>query len=140
MVPLRASPWVHPSNCCGLIHLLDQCKRCIIPERIQFDVPIGSDSTTSAKFAFTGVNGGLPTASIAGTTTNVATYLTGEGTAVTNGAHLTFSVEYIQVKWMLIILKFQAETRSIDGTRKLKLQLFLGTNVVTYSLTTVGAR
>ena len=50
------------------------------------DLLIGSSATTSAKFAFTGVSSGIPTASISGTTANVATYLTGNGTLSTTNA------------------------------------------------------
>ncbi len=54
------------------------------------DLLIGGNATTSAKFAFTNVLTGTPTASISGTTANVATYLTGEGNlATTNMQPLT---------------------------------------------------
>src|SRR5205085_2604465 len=47
-------------------------------------------ASTSAKFAFLNVNTGTPTASISGTTANVNTFLTGEGTlSTTNMATLT---------------------------------------------------
>ena len=68
----------------------DETKGVLHTKNNTVDVLIGSNATTSAKFAFTGVNGGLPTATIAGTTANVATYLTGNGNlATTNMAHLT---------------------------------------------------
>jgi hypothetical protein len=52
---------------------------------------MGGQSTASAKFAFINNTGsGVPTASIAGTTSDVNTYLTGEGTlGTTNMAPLT---------------------------------------------------
>src|SRR6185437_14662559 len=53
------------------------------------DLLLGSSATASAKFAFTNVGGGTPTASISGTGNN-ATYLTGDGTvATTNKKTLT---------------------------------------------------
>jgi len=62
----------------------------LYPTNNSVDLLIGSDSTSSAKFAFTGVSGGLPTASIAGNITNVATYITGNGNlATTNAQDLT---------------------------------------------------
>ncbi|MCL4363703.1 site-specific integrase [Patescibacteria group bacterium] len=49
-----------------------------------------NSATTSAKFGFLNVNSGTPTASIAGSLANVATYLTGNGNlATTNMANLT---------------------------------------------------
>lgn len=54
------------------------------------DLLIGGQASTSAKFAFMNVNTGTPTASISGTTANVNTFLTGEGTlSTTNMATLT---------------------------------------------------
>ncbi|MEK7119369.1 MAG: hypothetical protein AAB889_02505, partial [Patescibacteria group bacterium] len=54
------------------------------------DVLIGSSATSSAKFAFLNVASGTPTASISGSTANVATSLTGNGTlATTNMQPLT---------------------------------------------------
>ena len=62
----------------------------IYPNNQTVDALIGGTATASAKFAFTGVNGGLPTASISGNIAGVSTYLTGNGTlATTNGNHLT---------------------------------------------------
>jgi hypothetical protein len=62
----------------------------LFPKNNTIDVLIGSDATSSAKFAFTGVSSGTPTASISGSTSDVATYLTGNGTlATTNMNHLT---------------------------------------------------
>lgn len=67
----------------------NQALGALFPTNSSVDVLIGSDSTTSAKFSFTGVSSGTPTASIAGATANVATYLSGEGTlATTNMAPL----------------------------------------------------
>ena len=53
----------------------------LYPNTATVDVLFGGSSTSSAKFAFTGVNLGVPTASIAGTTG--ATYLTGDGNLAT---------------------------------------------------------
>ena len=53
----------------------------LYPNTATVDVLFGGSSTASAKFAFTGVNLGVPTASISGTTG--ATYLTGDGTLAT---------------------------------------------------------
>ncbi len=62
----------------------------LYPLNSSVDVLIGGTATTSAKFAFKNVLTGTPTASISGTTANVATYLTGEGNlATTNFANLT---------------------------------------------------
>ena len=62
----------------------------IYPINATWDAFIGGDSTASAKFGFINVDSGTPTASISGTTTDVATYLTGEGNlATTNMAPLT---------------------------------------------------
>ena len=83
---------------------------------------------------------GTPTASIAGTTTDVATYLTGEGNlAVTNMAHLTLggaSTGQVDVSNDLNL----ADTKAylINGTSVLSNNT-LGTGVLTSSLTTVGA-
>ncbi len=57
---------------------------------VLFGATAGTTATTSAKFAFTGINGGLPTASISGNIASVATYLTGDGNlATTNMRDLT---------------------------------------------------
>ena len=66
----------------------DQANGAIF-ERLQTqDLLLGSNATSSAKFAFVNVNSGTPTASISGTNGN-ATYLTGNGTlATTNGQTL----------------------------------------------------
>ena len=58
----------------------------LYPLNNSVDFLIGADSTSSAKFAFTGVSSGTPTASISGSTANVATYLTGNGTLSTTNA------------------------------------------------------
>ncbi len=55
----------------------------IYPNNATLDAFIGGNSTASAKFAFTNVSSGTPTASISGTTANVNTYLTGEGNLAT---------------------------------------------------------
>ena len=56
-------------------------------QNIGADLLLGGTATSSAKFAFTGNNGtGTPTASISGSTANVATYLTGDGTLGTTKA------------------------------------------------------
>lgn len=47
------------------------------------DVLIGSLASESAKFAFLNVNSGIPTASVAGSLANVATYLIGDGNLAT---------------------------------------------------------
>jgi hypothetical protein len=104
------------------------------------DVLIGSNATASAKFAFLNVLTGTPTASISGTTTNVATYLTGEGNlAVTNGAHLTLggtTTGMVDVSNDLNLASGKAYF--INGTSVLNNNT-LGTGVLTSSLTTVGA-
>ena len=53
------------------------------------DVLIGGTATSSAKFAFTGMTAGTPTASISGAT-NIATFIDGNGNiSTTNRANLT---------------------------------------------------
>jgi hypothetical protein len=63
----------------------------ISPFSDSLDVLIGSSSTASAKFAFTGVSSGTPTASISGTVANVTTFIDGNGNiSSTNRNNLTF--------------------------------------------------
>src|SRR6185295_16265965 len=50
------------------------------------DLLLGSNATDSAKFAFTNVAGGTPTASISANNGNNATYLTGTGNLGTTNA------------------------------------------------------
>ncbi len=60
------------------------------PVNDTLDLLLGSNASSSAKFAVLNIGNGTPTASISGTTTNVATYLTGEGNlATTNMAPFT---------------------------------------------------
>jgi len=62
----------------------------LYPINATLDLFVGGTATTSAKFAVLNVNDGTPTASISGSTANVSTYLTGEGSlATTNMAPLT---------------------------------------------------
>ena len=60
-------------------------------ERLQTqDLLLGSNATSSAKFAFTNVTSGVPTASISAGSGNNAAYLTGSGVlGTTNGQSLT---------------------------------------------------
>ena len=51
----------------------------IYPGNTTMDLLLGNGATASAKFAFTGVAGGTPTASISGSTANVATFIDGNG-------------------------------------------------------------
>mgnify|MGYP000983736479 FL=1 len=51
----------------------------IYPNNFTADVVIGATATTSAKFAFMNVLTGTPTASISGSTANVATFVDGNG-------------------------------------------------------------
>ncbi|KKT54493.1 MAG: hypothetical protein UW47_C0005G0041 [Candidatus Woesebacteria bacterium GW2011_GWA1_44_23] len=51
----------------------------IYPTNTLQDLLLGSSATASAKFAFKGVGSGVPTASISGTTANVATFIDGNG-------------------------------------------------------------
>jgi len=78
------------ANCpAGATQYWNQTNGALYPMNNSVDVLIGSDSTSSAKFAFINVSSGTPTASISGSITNVSTYLTGDGTlAVTNMAPL----------------------------------------------------
>ncbi len=78
------------SNCPSGAGLWSQSLGAIYPSNSSVDLLLGSSATTSAKFAFTGVNSGTPTASIAGSIADVATYLTGDGTlSTTNAQNLT---------------------------------------------------
>ncbi|MBT3249409.1 MAG: site-specific integrase [Candidatus Pacebacteria bacterium] len=62
----------------------------IYPKNSTMDLLVGGQATSSAKFAVLNMTEGTPTASISGTTANVATYITGEGNlATTNMAPLT---------------------------------------------------
>ncbi|MCJ7805610.1 LamG domain-containing protein [Patescibacteria group bacterium] len=69
----------------------DDANGILYPMNSTVDVLIGGTATDTAKFAFMNVDStNSPTASISGTTANVATYLTGEGNlATTNMANLT---------------------------------------------------
>lgn len=72
------------SNCpAGSASLWDSTSGVLYPSNNTLDLLVGASSTASAKFAFTGVNGGLPTASIAGNIAGIATYLTGNGNLAT---------------------------------------------------------
>jgi len=51
----------------------------IYPGNTTLDLLLGSSATTSAKFAFKNVLTGVPTASISGSTANVATFIDGNG-------------------------------------------------------------
>src|SRR5262249_12507964 len=53
------------------------------PLNITDDLLLGATATTSAKFAFKNVAGGVPTASISASSGNNYTYLTGDGTLAT---------------------------------------------------------
>ncbi len=55
----------------------------LYPINATLDTFIGGTSSNSAKFAFYNVNSGTPTASIAGSLANVATYLIGDGNLAT---------------------------------------------------------
>ena len=117
----------------------DQTLGALYPVNNTVDLLIGGDSTTSAKFAFTGVNtGGVPTASISGTVP-VAVYLTGNGNlAMTNMANLTLggaSTGEVDVANNLNLASGKAYL--INGTSVLNATT-LGTGVITSSLTTVG--
>jgi len=51
----------------------------LYPKNSTVDLLVGGQATSSAKFAVLNMNGGTPTASISGTTANVATFLDGNG-------------------------------------------------------------
>ncbi len=78
--------WVDPSAAAAASIFWTQSNGALFPKNNSVDVLIGSNATDSAKFAFTGVNGGTPTASISGSVANVATYLTGNGNLTTTNA------------------------------------------------------
>jgi excisionase family DNA binding protein len=78
------------TNCPQGAGLWAESNGALYPTNNSLDLLIGATATTSAKFAFTNVLTGTPTASISGSTANVATYLTGEGNlATTNMAPLS---------------------------------------------------
>ena len=80
--------WVDPSIVAGGTNYWDLASGALFPKNNSVDLLIGGSATTSAKFAFTGVNGGLPTASISGTT--AATFIDGNGNiSTTNRNNLT---------------------------------------------------
>ena len=111
----------------------------VSPFSDNLDVLIGSSATTSAKFAFTGVNSGTPTASISGTGIGVATYLTGDGTlATTNMGHLILgggTTGQVDVNNNLNLTTGNAYL--INGTSVLN-GTTLGPNIVNSSLAQVG--
>jgi excisionase family DNA binding protein len=78
------------ANCpVGSTQYWGQADGSLYPLNNSVDLLLGATATTSAKFAFKNVLTGIPTASISGTTSNVATFLTGEGTlSLTNMANL----------------------------------------------------
>ncbi len=61
----------------------DQADGALFTANNTVDVLIGSLASESAKFAFLNVNSGIPTASVAGSLANVATYLKGDGNLAT---------------------------------------------------------
>jgi hypothetical protein len=76
------------TNCPGAYW--GQASGALYPLNNSVDLLLGATASTSAKFAFRNVLTGTPTASISGTTANVATFLTGEGNlAKTNMSNLT---------------------------------------------------
>ncbi|QHO62982.1 hypothetical protein MICH65_0001 [Candidatus Chazhemtobacterium aquaticus] len=82
--------WVDVAAATGGTIYWHQAGGVVYPKNDTVDLLVGGSATSSAKFAFINVNSGTPTASISGTTANVATYLTGEGNlATTNMAPLT---------------------------------------------------
>jgi hypothetical protein len=82
--------WADPSVLVATASYWDLLNGSVYLKNNTTDLLIGGNSTASAKFGFINVNNGTPTASISGTTANVATYLTGEGNlATTNMKSLT---------------------------------------------------
>jgi hypothetical protein len=75
---------------CGGVNYWGQALGALYPVNNTVDLLIGSSATSSAKFAFIGVNtGGTPTASISGAT-NIATFIDGNGNiSSTNRNNLT---------------------------------------------------
>ena len=74
----------------GVANFWQQNLGTLSPYSNTLDLLVGGTSTASAKFAFVNNLTGTPTASIAGTTANVATFLTGDGNlGTTNMAGLT---------------------------------------------------
>jgi hypothetical protein len=71
--------WRDPAVLAGATIYWSQENGALYPKNSSVDVLIGGQSTESAKFAFINVDSGTPTASISGTTANVATFITGEG-------------------------------------------------------------
>ncbi len=68
----------------------DLANGVVFPKNNSVDLTIGGSATASAKFAFKNVLAGTPTASISGTTSNVATFIDGNGNfSTTNRNNLT---------------------------------------------------
>ncbi|MFZ3011045.1 MAG: hypothetical protein WA100_04280 [Microgenomates group bacterium] len=82
--------WTDPSTLGSGANLWKITNGALYPVNATLDAFIGGTASASAKFAFLNVNSGTPTASVAGSLANVATYLTGNGNlATTNMAALT---------------------------------------------------
>ena len=82
--------WVDANSAASGSIYWTQTGAAVHPKNSTVDLLVGGSATSSAKFAVLNINSGTPTASISGTTANVATYLTGQGNlATTNMAPLT---------------------------------------------------
>jgi hypothetical protein len=75
--------WVDPTTLGGANSFWGQTNGALSPFNSTVDLLVGGQSTASAKFAFLNVNGGTPTASIAGSVAEASLYLTGDGTITT---------------------------------------------------------
>jgi len=115
------------------------------------DLLLGSDATSSAKIALININSGTPTASISATSTGNGLALAGDGTiqslrntTLTIGGNTTGNIILSplagsgSVSSTGTITIATGKTYQINGTDVLSATT-LGTNVVTSSLTTVGA-
>lgn len=71
--------WTDPSTLGSGANLWKITNGALYPVNATVDAFIGGTASASAKFAFLNVNLGTPTASVAGSLANVATYLTGDG-------------------------------------------------------------
>ncbi|HAU65692.1 TPA: hypothetical protein DCW32_04085 [Candidatus Woesebacteria bacterium] len=76
-------------NCSAATDIWSIADGALYPKNTSVDLLLGSTATTSAKFALKNVLSGVPTASISGSTTNVATFIDGNGNiSTTNRANL----------------------------------------------------
>ncbi|HYD34822.1 MAG TPA: site-specific integrase [Vitreimonas sp.] len=75
--------WADPAALAGASTFWLQNNGALYPKNSTVDFLLGGQATSSAKFAVLNLNSGTPTATLSGTTTGAALYMTGEGTLAT---------------------------------------------------------